>query len=215
MAEHNDTAPFERRAARRWTRVADYWPDADASGDVIIVEWASRPNALSEFRGPQQDVPRKSRRGLLLPVAAVAVAAILSLWGSGVFERSSRPQSAASTATSRGLVFGLCDAGGLTNCVASGDSFYLGGKTVRVAGIEAPQIYGALCPKEASVGRTAASKLRDILNSGEIETSKTNQDLDRYGLLLRNVSVDGKDVGHAMVGAGLARPIGDMTRSWC
>ena len=76
-------------------------------------------------------------------------------------------------------------------------------------------MYGALCPKEASAGRAAASKLRDILNSGEIETSKTNDDLDRYGLLLRNVAVDGKDVGQAMVGAGLARTIGDMTRSWC
>ena len=214
LAEHNDIAPFERRAARKWTRVADYWSDAESS--VIIVEWASRPNALADYPGKlRQDVPRNSRRGLLFPAAAVAVAAILSLWGSGVLERSDRTQSAASTSTSRGLVFGLCTDGGLTNCVASGDSFYLGGKTVRIAGIEAPAIYGALCPKEASAGRTAASKLRDILNSGEIETSKTNHDLDRYGLLLRNVAVDGKDVGHLMVGAGLARTIGDMTRSWC
>lgn len=214
MAERNDIAPYERRSARRWTRLADYWPDAE--NEVIIVEWASKPNSLADYPArPRQDAPRASRRGLLVPVAAVAVAAMLSLWGSGVLERSSRPQAAVSTATSRGLVFGLCDDGGLTNCVASGDSFYLGGKTVRIAGIEAPQVYGALCPKEASAGRTAAVKLRDILNSGEIETRKSSQDLDRYGLLLRNVSVDGKDVGHAMVGAGLARTIGDMTRSWC
>ena len=211
MAKHNDIAPFERRDTRRWTRFADYWPENVA--DVVDAHLA-KTNSLPHFpSSPQPDQVRKSRRGLILPTLAVALAALLSLWGSGALERAEDKESA--TTTSSGLVFGLCDDGGLTNCVASGDSFYLGGKSVRIASIEAPQVYGALCPKEASAGRTAASKLRDILNSGEIETSKTNHDLDRYGLLLRNVSVDGKDVGHAMVGAGLARTIGDMTRSWC
>ncbi len=134
----------------------------------------------------------------------MALAALLSLWGSGALERAEDQESA--TTTSRGLVFGLCDDGGLTNCVASGDSFYLGGKTVRIAGIEAPQVYGAALSQGGVgwAGRRQAS-CSDILNSGEIETSKTNHDLDRYGLLLRNVAVDGKDVGQAMVGAGLAR----------
>ena len=129
-------------------------------------------------------------------------------------ERSGR-QSAVSATTSKGLVFGLCSEGGLTNCVASGDSFYLGGKTVRIAGIEAPQLYGAACPKEVALGRQSAAKLQMLLNSGEIETTRVSQDLDRYGLLLRSVSVNGKDVGQAMMDAGVARGIGDLTRSWC
>lgn len=112
-------------------------------------------------------------------------------------------------------MFGLCDEGGLTNCVASGDSFYLGGKTVRIAGIEAPQLYGAACPKEAELGRASAIRLQTLLNSGELEMTKVPQDLDRFGLLLRNVAVDGESVGPAMVEAGLARKIGDLTRSWC
>jgi endonuclease YncB( thermonuclease family) len=33
--------------------------------------------------------------------------------------------------------------------------------------------------------------------------------------LLRNVAVDGRDVGQAMVRDGLARNIGDLTRNWC
>jgi endonuclease YncB( thermonuclease family) len=44
---------------------------------------------------------------------------------------------------------------------------------------------------------------------------KVGQDLDRYGLLLRSVAVDGNDVGRTLVAAGLARDIGDLTRSWC
>ena len=106
-------------------------------------------------------------------------------------------------------MFGLCSEGGLTNCVASGDSFYLGGKTVRVAGIEAPQLYGAACPKEAALGRKSAAQLQGLLNSGELEMTKVGQDLDRYGLLLRNVAIDGKDVGRTMVASGLARDIGE------
>ena len=125
------------------------------------------------------------------------------------------PRAAVSATTSSGLVFGLCNQGGLTNCVASGDSFYLGGKTVRIAGIEAPQFYGAACPKEAALGRKSAARLQTILNSGELEMTKVGQDLDRYGLLLRSVAVEGKDVGRTLVSASLARDIGDMTRSWC
>lgn len=214
MAKRNDIAPYERREARRWTRIADYWPDADAH--VGNIHWP-KPGTLREFPVTKpSDAPRRpGRAGLLLPVAAVLGAIGLSIWGSGMLERAKSPLAATTATTSRGLVFGLCNEGGLTNCVASGDSFYLGGKTVRVAGIEAPQLYGAACPKEATLGRKSAAKLQGLLNSGELEITKVGQDLDRYGLLLRNVAVDGKDVGRTLVSAGLARDIGDLTRSWC
>ena len=213
MAKRNDIAPYERREARRWTRIADYWPDADSH--LGNIHWP-KPGTLRDYplTKPSDAPPRPGRRGFLLPVAAVLGAVVLSIWGSGMFGGAKAPQSAAST-TSRGLVFGLCNEGGLTNCVASGDSFYLGGKTVRVAGIEAPQLYGAACPKEAALGRKSAAKLQGLLNSGELEMSRVGQDLDRYGLLLRNVAIDGKDVGQVLVSEGLAREIGDLTRSWC
>ena len=198
MAKRNDIAPYERREARRWTRVADYWPDADAH--LGNIHWP-KPGTLREFPvTPPSDALRgPSRRGLLLPVGAILCAIALSIWGSGMFGGTTSPRSAATATTSRGLVFGLCNEGGLTNCVASGDSFYLGGKTVRVAGIEAPQLYGAACPKEAALGRKSAVRLQALLNSGELEMTKVGQDLDRYGLLLRNVAVDGKDVGGTLV----------------
>ena len=214
MAKRNDIAPYERPEARRWTRIADYWPDADAH--LGNIHWP-KPGTLREFPVTQpSDAPRRpSRRGLLLPIAAVLCAIVLSIWGSGMLQGTKTPRASAAATTSRGLVFGLCNQGGLTNCVASGDSFYLGGKTVRVAGIEAPQLYGAACPKEAALGRKSAVHLQGLLNSGELEMTKVGQDLDRYGLLLRNVAVDGKDVGRTLVAAGLARDIGNLTRSWC
>lgn len=213
MAKRNDIAPYERPEARRWTRIADYWPDADAH--LGNIHWP-KPGTLREFSTKPSDAPRRpSRRGLLLPIAAVLCAVSLSIWGSGMLQDTNSPRASAVATTSRGLVFGLCSEGGLTNCVASGDSFYLGGKTVRVAGIEAPQLYGAACPKEADRGRKSAAHLQGLLNSGELEMTKVGQDLDRYGLLFRNVAIDGKDVGRTLVASGLARDIGNLTPSWC
>ena len=211
MAKRNDIAPYERPEARRWTRVTDYVQDAETH--VGNVHWP-KPGALPSLP-PATGSGARSRGGLLIPVAAVALAALTALWASTIFGERDQPRPAADATTSSGLVFGLCSQGGLTNCVQSGDSFYLGGKTVRVAGIEAPQLYGSACPKETELGRASAVKLQQILNSGEIELSKTGQDLDRYGLLLRHVSVDGASVAQAMVAARLAREIGDSTRSWC
>ena len=212
MARRNDIAPYERREARRWTRVTDYVPDAHAH--VGNVHWPM-PGELPSRAPLAEPIRRNGRGGLLLPVAAVAFAALTALWGSGIVGGRERPPAPAGSMTSSGLVFGLCSEGGLTNCVQSGDSFYLKGKTVRIADIEAPQLYGAACPKEAEIGQASALKLQQILNSGELELARTDQDLDRYGLLLRNVSVNGASVAQAMVAARLAREIGDNTRSWC
>ena len=48
-------------------------------------------------------------------------------------------------------------------------------------------------PKEAALGHKSAVKLQGLLNSGELEMTKAGPDLDRYGLLLRNVAVDGNE----------------------
>jgi endonuclease YncB( thermonuclease family) len=214
VAKRNDIAPYERREARKWTRVTDYVPHADAH--VQNVHWP-RPGTLPILREREvAQVRRRSARGLLLPVAAVAVAAALSLWGSGALETNADQQIVpAAATTSSGLRFDLCSEGGVTNCVSSGDSFLLQGKTVRIADIEAPNIYGAACPREAELGRRAALRLQALLNSGELEMTKVGPDLDSFGLLLRDVAVDGRDVGQAMVSEGLAREVGGTPKLWC
>jgi endonuclease YncB( thermonuclease family) len=212
LAKRNDIAPYERPQARKWTRIGDYVAGAEARvGGIGWPNPGTRPAREPELG----TASRRSARGLWLPVAAVALAVLLSVWASDMFSGSPQQSSSTRTSTSSGLIFGLCSEGGLTNCVASGDSFYLGGKTVRIAGIEAPQLYGAACPREVELGRKSAATLLGLLNSGELEMSRTPQDLDRLGLLLRHVAVDGKDVASAMVRARLAREIGDSTTAWC
>jgi endonuclease YncB( thermonuclease family) len=57
--------------------------------------------------------------------------------------------------------------------------------------------------------------LQALLNSGAVTMSGIGRDRDVYGRLLRNVQVNGADVGAAMVGAGVARVYGRGRRSWC
>lgn len=114
-----------------------------------------------------------------------------------------------------GPVFGLCHGGGGRNCVVDGDTFYLGGAKVRIAGIDAPETHPPRCAQEAQLGEAATEKLRALLNSGAVTMTSIDRDRDQYGRLLRNVAVDGADVGAAMVGAGVARDYAGGKRGWC
>ncbi len=111
--------------------------------------------------------------------------------------------------------FGYCHTGGGTNCVVDGDTFYISGEKVRIAGIDAPETHPPRCADEARLGNAATEKLNALLNSGAVTMTSIDRDRDTYGRLLRNVAVDGEDVGEAMISAGVAREYGSGRRPWC
>lgn len=111
--------------------------------------------------------------------------------------------------------FGYCYRGGGSDCVVDGDTFYIGGEKVRIAGIDAPETHPPRCAYEAKLGNEATEKLHALLNSGAVTMTSINRDRDVYGRLLRNVAVGGQDVGEAMISAGVAREYGRGRRSWC
>jgi endonuclease YncB( thermonuclease family) len=111
--------------------------------------------------------------------------------------------------------FAYCQWGGGTNCVVDGDTFWIGGEKVRIAGIDAPETHPARCGYEAQLGEQATERLHDLLNSGAVTMTSIDRDRDVYGRLLRNVAVNGADVGEAMVGAGVAREYAGGRRPWC
>jgi endonuclease YncB( thermonuclease family) len=111
--------------------------------------------------------------------------------------------------------FGFCHTGGGSNCVVDGDTFYLGGEKVRIAGIDAPETHPPRCAEEARLGEAATQQLQALLNSGAVTMTSIDRDRDSYGRRLRNVAVDGADVGEAMIGAGVAREYGSGRRGWC
>jgi endonuclease YncB( thermonuclease family) len=99
--------------------------------------------------------------------------------------------------------------------VVDGDTFWIDGQKVRIAGIDAPETHPSRCEDEARLGNRATEQLHALLNSGAVTMTGIDRDRDRYGRLLRNVAVNGADVGEAMIAAGVAREYGRGRRSWC
>jgi endonuclease YncB( thermonuclease family) len=126
--------------------------------------------------------------------------------------------SRASGRTGGGAVrasFTYCKWGGGTNCVVDGDTFWIGGQKVRIADIDAPETHDYRCRSELELGERAARDLQALLNSGAVTMTSIDRDRDVYGRLLRNVSVNGRDVGETLLSEGVARAYAGGRRSWC
>ena len=100
-------------------------------------------------------------------------------------------------------------------CVADGDSFRLGKRRIRIRGIDAPERDGA-CPAETALAERSAMKLAELLNAGPFTMTVIGGDEhDQYGRELRVLTRDGRSIGAAMVGAGLARDYHGRKLGWC
>jgi endonuclease YncB( thermonuclease family) len=143
----------------------------------------------------------------LAAAAVVAVALAVAAAGGGGFPAELPPSIRAE--------FGRCHEGGGTNCVVDGDTVWITGRKVRIAGIDAPETHEPKCPQEAVLGKASADRLQALLNSGTVTATRTGRDRDPNDRLLRNISVDGRDVGQVLVAAGLARRYGGGKKSWC
>lgn len=111
--------------------------------------------------------------------------------------------------------FHHCKWGGGTNCVVDGDTIYLEGQKIRIAGIDAPETHDYGCSEELALGERAAERLQQLLNGGAITLTSIDRDEDVYGRKLRDVAVNGSNVGDTLINEGLARPYGGGRRSWC
>ena len=118
----------------------------------------------------------------------------------------STPAEAAGQASSRTVTGRLY--------VIDGDTFGIGGRHIRILGMDAPETHPSRCAQEAQLGNAATAKLSALLASGTVTMSGSG--VDRYGRDLRQVFVNGVDVAGVMIGAGLARSYdGGMKQGWC
>lgn len=115
-------------------------------------------------------------------------------------------------AAARAARFGQCYNSG-PNCVVDGDTIRVAGRTVAIAGVEAPQIQGARCADERAQGIEAAVRLADLLNSGRVTIGAPFS--DPYGRAVRKVRVGGEDVAATLIDAGVAREYGGSSPGWC
>jgi endonuclease YncB( thermonuclease family) len=143
--------------------------------------------------------------GVMLFTAVIAVAIVGVAWATLL-----KDDPAAAAAEAR---FGQCYNGG-PNCVIDGDTIYVGGRKVEIAGLVAPQIQGASCDAERDGGINASVKLMNLLNSGNVSVSPAFT--DELGRPVRTVSVKGKDVARTMIKAGVAKKVNpEKPPSWC
>jgi len=108
--------------------------------------------------------------------------------------------------------FGQCYNAGGSDCVVDGDTIYLAGQKVEIAGMETAKIEGASCDAERGRGIDAALQLAALLNKGKVTAGAPVRDAD--GELRQTIEVDGQDVSAEMIGSGAARAAGG-DRNWC
>jgi endonuclease YncB( thermonuclease family) len=65
------------------------------------------------------------------------------------------------------------------------------------------------------LGEHATDRLQELLNGGAVILSSIDRGEDVYGRKLREVAVDGSDVGDTLISEGLARAYGGGRRIRC
>lgn len=99
--------------------------------------------------------------------------------------------------------------------VIDGDTFRYGGETIRIAGIDAPEIRPARCEQEAELGAKATARLHELLRAGPFEMAPVAREEDKYQRKLRRVLRNGRSLGGVLISEGLARPLDGARRPWC
>jgi micrococcal nuclease len=107
-------------------------------------------------------------------------------------------------------------------CVVDGDTFKLGERTVRVLGIDAPEMFPSHCQAEAELGQMATDELRHLLNQGDfVMTGKVTDLVDKYGRDLRaltRVRPDGsiQSIAEDLLASDkVRRYLGGWREPWC
>ncbi len=120
---------------------------------------------------------------------------------------SPRPQVQNVSLNEKPGTFAFCGRSGLNNCVADGNTFWLKGVKMKLAGIDVPQTDQARCLEERQRGFTAKVRLRDMLNSGGFQVASAGG--------ASTLSRSGVSFADQLVREGLARPVGARNQSWC
>lgn len=95
-----------------------------------------------------------------------------------------------------------------------GDTLRLCGERIRISGIDTPELNGR-CQYERDLAIRARNRLAELLGSGRVRFYRSGRDRDRFGRLLRVVTVDGRSVGDRLVREGLARVWRGRREPWC
>lgn len=94
-----------------------------------------------------------------------------------------------------------------------GDTLEIGGMRVRLADIDAPELFSPQCAAERALAERARIRLAELVSAGPVTLSGTGKDL--YRRELRVVLAAGQSVGLVLVHEGLAREWTGRREPWC
>ncbi|MBD58802.1 MAG: nuclease [Citromicrobium sp.] len=198
-------------------------------GDPVSFRRPSFRSASHRDPGARPAAPlRKTKRaawwdaarglGLVLVAAPLAVFTAILLHD-GLPGLSATPQSAQAAAEVQRVDkrFGPCIGGERHTCVVDGDTIWLNDVKIRIADIDAPEVFSPDCPAEREAGLRATARLTQWLNAGAFEVlpNPDGRDADRYGRKLRVLARGGTSAVDALVAEGVATRWGGAGRSWC
>jgi micrococcal nuclease len=199
-----DIVPF--RGKRRWTRPEDYGHRPERP--------RKKPSGPGGGRGW-----RGLFTGLRFWALLVTLITLWVLYDPMLYEPpaflSTEPEKVSGD-------FTRCGRGRGEFCVVDGDTFKLGDRTVRIVGMDAPELHSPRCPEEPRRAEAAAAALQDLLNRGPFTIAgRIDNPTDRYGRELRVATrrrPDGstQSIAADMRSSGHARPyLGGMRATWC
>lgn len=160
----------------------------------------TRPAATQTVALPPSGAPVPPR-GIAMPMAGTSTQTATATLP------SPRPPVEKVSLTAKPGTFAFCGRSGLNNCVADGNTFWLKGEKMKLAGIDVPQTDQARCLEERQRGFTAKVRLRDMLNSGGFQVASAGG--------ASTLSRSGISFADQLVREGLARPAGARNQSWC
>lgn len=112
--------------------------------------------------------------------------------------------------------FGMCHGSHRMTCIVDGDTLWVKGEKIRIADIDAPEVFSPKCKSELALGQKATARLLELVNQGPfVLVRSSGRDRDIYGRQLRVLSRNGQSLGAELVAQGLARSWDGARHGWC
>lgn len=199
-----DLIPFRKRP-KNWTRPEDY-------GHVLSTAQWGGPDAR------RNGILFRFWRAIRWWLALIVLAVLWVLYRNAI--AYDPPAFLQGEPVKVSGTFTRCGAGRGPLCVVDGDTLKLGQRTIRLVGLDAPEVR-ARCAVEAQGAERATAVLQRWVNAAPFElVPRLDRPTDKYGrdLMTARRSVRGQTetAAEVLIEAGVARPyLGEARKGWC
>lgn len=187
---------------KRYTKYRGVW-EFPAGWRRRRAQWRKKTARTPKFQTAAQ---RKEARKRDLKMGAIVMVATFVIGMAAVWIVPQLMPERVAVADTQQPYMAICGQGQRVSCVVDGDTIWLRGEKIRVADIDAPELFSPRCINEQVVAQQATYRLRDLLNAGPFTVEQwESRNVDDYGRSLRVLTRNGQSIGMRLVDEGLAR----------